>query len=297
MHAFDKMPRNRIMTISELFMKRFSVISLLSLLFVVTGCASSASFQIPSSEPKVEVVSTFDARSNKSRDVEVVVYEPRVSKSKRPALIFLSGCDGGHFEIHQALAREFYSQGAVIAEVKSIEAYGDQCRTSTLPGPVRAEHVFLARDLLVKRGWVSPDNVALVGLSHGGWTAISASKMDVQPYVLAKVDHKQEFAAAVALYPWCDLWGPRVRVKNPMLVLAGSADTWTPAVHCSQTMQDDPNIVLHIYDGPTHAWDAPRPPRTVPTMHGTAFLTYDRNATVDGIARAIAFLRQYLVLE
>lgn len=267
------------------------------MLLLVGGCATGNSFRLPSGTVMKEAVTAFDARNNRNRDIDVVVYVPKMLNARRPALIFLSGCNGGHFEIHEAVAREFNIAGAVIAEVKSIDAYGDQCLTSTLPGSVRAEHVFLTRDLLVDRGLASPDNVSVVGLSHGGWTAISASKLDVQPTVISKLKYTQRLTAAVALYPWCDLWGPRRPVTNPMLVLAGSADTWTPAIHCSQTMLDDPNIVLHIYEGATHAWDAPRPPRTVPTQFGSTFLTYDRNATLDSISRSISFLRQHLKFE
>ncbi|WP_162911147.1 hypothetical protein [Azohydromonas sediminis] len=95
------------------------------------------------------------------KEVAVYIYAPRRRPDAKPAVIFLSGCDGGHHQIHQALARQLNARGAVVAEVQSIEALGNQCSRPVLNGQERTVHAFMARDLLVRKGVAAPDNVAL----------------------------------------------------------------------------------------------------------------------------------------
>lgn len=271
------------------------IIALLLPLF--SGCASLPIFPLTGGSTSVEKIITYDARKNIDRDVDVVIYKPKVINSQRPGLIVMSGCDGGHWRVHQEVVKELNSIGVVIAEVNSIKTYGNQCLSSTLGGSARAEHAFLAKDLLVNMGLVEKHNVGLLGLSHGGWTAIHTSKMDVQHYFLSKLKNPEPFSAGVALYPWCDIWTTRRATSNPLLILAGSADTWCPVEQCEQIVRDDPNVTIHTYEGATHAWDAPFSGRVMPTHKGTTYMAYDHKVTSDSTSRSLEFFRKYLRLK
>ena len=149
------------------------------------------SFPTLSGTTAVEKISAYDRLEHIDRDIIVNIYKPTNTDINKPALIVLSGCNGKHMAIHKAVVDEFNRRGAVIAEVRSIEAYGDQCTRTSLSGAARAEHAFSAKELLVSKGLAETNNVGLIGLSHGGWTAIHASKMDLHPNFLSKLKFKQ----------------------------------------------------------------------------------------------------------
>lgn len=251
------------------------------------GCASIPSFTMLDGETVTSKVTVYDLAKQKDVDIPLTIYKPKIQPSSKPAILFLSGCDGGHWNVHKALAKEFNQKGVVVAEVRSIDAYGNQCIKTDLMGWRRSDHAFAAQELLVKQGLANADNMALVGLSHGGWTAVHVSKMDAQ-------NAKQPFSAIVSLYPWCDLNIPSHKSSTPMLVLGGSADTWTPVDKCVRYLSDDPKIEIHVYNDTTHAWDAPFGPRTRATGFGSTFMAYDYKVTEDSIQKSREFLLKHL---
>jgi dienelactone hydrolase len=282
---------------------RFRLLStcVLSLLVVIltSGCSSINELRLSDVEVDKVKIKTFHTDTNTYKDVEISIYKPKMINSAKPALILLSGCDGGHWEVHKALAKDMHEKGGVTVIVDSIKTYGNQCLTlPTLSGRDRAGHAFATRDFLIDRNLASPSNVAVLGLSHGGWTAVHISKMDMPRVVFDKLENKNPFAAAIALYPWCDLIGtPGRNVSTPFLIIGSKGDDWTPVRRCELLMSNDPNVVIHSYDKPTHAWDAPLPTRTLQTVFGPKVVSYDHQATQDSISRAKNHLLSHLKFD
>lgn len=244
-----------------------------------------------------EKIRAFHPRSGGDKTIPVVIYKPTSQVESKSAIIFLSGCDGSHHLVHQGIAKHFNARGAIVAEVQSIEALGNQCgRQVTLMAAERLIHAFMARDLLVNKGLASVDNVVLVGLSHGGWTVVHAAVMDFPSYTDSYVKNKQPFAASVAVYPFCSLLHqPRREVSSPLLILGGSADTWTPLSFCRWAFEDHPkNVTIVEYNGATHAWDSTAPTRSVTSFSGTTTMSFDAHATQDGIKQSIEFIEKYM---
>ena len=265
------------------------------MLMLLTGCASSPSFPMLSGQTINESITVHHStRSSRSAEVSVIVYKPSTLREDKPGVLFFSGCDGRHWQTHHQLARRLNQQGVLVAEVKSIETFGTQCdRPITLNGRERAAHAFLARTMLVERGLVNEDNMGIVGLSHGGWTAIHTSMVDLPLHYNGS---RKPFRASVAIYPYCNAFDMAQRpLLASTLVLSGSEDTYTPAEACRQSL--NPSAIFHVYQGATHAWDAPNPPRTIFALGRSIFMSYDHRATQDGIERSWQFLVENMRLQ
>ena len=273
-------------------------IVMLLVAFILSGCVTNPSFRVSDSDLIYEMISAYDHMTDSEKEVDLLIYRPKKIDRERPAVIFLSGCRGTHREIHATLVREFLSDGIVVAELKSIAAYGEQCtRRPTLTGLNNAGYAFLSKDLLVEKGLASAENVALIGTSHGGWTATYASKMDIARYAYTRLKNKDPFAAIVAMVPWCDRFrAVDTLVKTPLLILGGDADTWTPVEQCVELFKGDSNVTIHIYKDATHAYDYPGSVITQ-GQRGAHRLTYHREATLDSISKSSEFIKKYLKLS
>lgn len=271
----------------------------LLLVLLLNGCSTINQLGLTDVDIENISIKTFHTDSSTYKDVDVIVYKPKNLNAAKPAVILLSGCSGGHYEVHKAIAREVHARGGVTAVVDSIKTYGNQCRTAgTLSGRDRAGHAFVARDILVKRKLAQPNNVSVIGLSHGGWTAVHISKIDMPVVVFNALEYKQPFTSAVALYPWCDLIStPGRDVSNPFLIIGSKSDDWTPIRRCELLMSSDINVQIHAYETAKHAWDEPYPARTVQTYFGPKVIEYDDSATKDSIYRAKNFILKNLKFE
>ncbi|WP_119293592.1 dienelactone hydrolase family protein [Azohydromonas sediminis] len=120
--------------------------------------------------------------------------------------------------------------------------------------------------------------------------------MDLPANAERYIEDKRPFAAHVGIYPFCSIYLPRRTVYSPLLILGGSADTWTPIGNCKDLFERSrvPNVTIIEYDGATHAWDAPYPTRTVAGTFGPVVLAYDASATQDGIRHSMAFIERHL---
>jgi dienelactone hydrolase len=269
---------------------------------LLTGCASAPSFPMLLGSTFKTSVTTYNPHTSRVVEVPVVIYKPPTLLPTKPAVIFLSGCDGGHWNIHRELVTRLNNRGVVVAEVKSIEAYGNQCVPPMLAsGYYRTAHAIEAKQLLEVLGLANRDNIGIVGLSNGGWTVVNLLSNDIpsdSPLGELHQGKGREFAVGIGLYPYCEVLGARAdSLTTPMLLLGGSADKWTPFSTCVNLFENNPFVSLYVYEGATHAWDAPFQYRTVIGAGRPVHLAYDHRATSDSIERSWAFLVKYLKME
>lgn len=265
--------------------------------FALSGCAGHTKLTAGATSVSYHQITVFGNGPASFKKVAVAVHLPDQATQPRKAVLFLSGCDGGHWIVHDRLSKSLIEKGVVVAEVQSIETFGDQCLGTSLMGRDRSLHAFLAKDLLIDQGWAQRDQVGIVGLSHGGWTALNASRINLPYAGDTLVRHLEPFAVAVALYPHCSTYEVMDRnVITPLLLLGGSADDWTPMSVCKRTFKNDSKVKLIEYEGATHAWDAPIPPRYRPTHRGTTFMKYDAKVTDESYKEAWSFLQNGLGL-
>jgi len=94
-----------------------------------------------------------------------------------PAVIVLHGCNGVSPNTF-AWARRLASWGyaALIINSFTPRRLVQVCDGSrALPGPERAKDVFAGAAYLRTRSDIDPARIAVLGYSHGGWTALNAS--------------------------------------------------------------------------------------------------------------------------
>jgi dienelactone hydrolase len=210
----------------------------------------------------------------------------------RAVAILLHGCAGITNASHN-WARYFAERGIAVLVLDSFRTRGvaEICGApNTFPSRYRVEDLRAAVETLnhIPGAVVVP--YIVMGLSHGGFPAIqSATKR-----FAAEGTHRVP-AAAIALYPWCPLQFPEV--GSPLLILTGSADTWTPAARCERALRNSPTVnslvQLHIYPKAEHSFDVPLPDRVVAGHK----LSYDSEATRDAKERIDAFLTKHIHQE
>ena len=160
--------------------------------------------------------------------------------------------------------------------------------------------------------YVDGRRIGLMGGSHGGSTTLAsmlAPDDDASPLAREK---RAGFAAAVALYPSCApagrVWQNSAGVYrpiNPLLILIGEKDDWTPAEPCRRladaARQAGAPVTIKVYPGAYHSFDSANPVRYVetrvnassPTGHG-ATTGGDPEAWADSIREVAAFFGRFL---
>ena len=94
-----------------------------------------------------------------------------------PAVVVLHGCNGVS-QNTRVWARRLASWGYAALVIDSFSSRGltQVCDGSrALPGPERAKDVFAAATYLRSRSDIDAGRIAVLGYSHGGWTALNAS--------------------------------------------------------------------------------------------------------------------------
>lgn len=208
-----------------------------------------------------------------------------------PAVVVLHGCNGVSANT-RVWARRLAGWGYAALIVDSFTARGlhQVCDGSrALPGPERAKDAFAAAAYLRSRSDIDAKRIAVLGYSHGGWTALNASTQS-----RVEQEGAQPFRASVALYPFCP---PKIApaLATDVLILAGEADDWAKAANCQAFVEkyggEAPHRpYLQVYAGAHHSFDAKRPERE----YFGHKLVYDPKATADAVERTRKFLEDRL---
>ena len=153
---------------------------------------------------------------------------------------------GAHAPRDGAWVERFTSWGFAVLRLDSLGPRAKTCNSSgDLPSFDRAVDAYSAKEWLSQRPEIDPDRIILAGWSHGGAAVLTA--LGSPPPLFGARKGTKPFVAGIAFYPDC--FTPN-EVQAPVLILIGSADTWSPVNLCRQ-MQEHPKIRLMVYPGPT----------------------------------------------
>lgn len=161
-------------------------------------------------------------------DISAHIYKPD-GNGPFPAVILLHGSGGlsGH---HHNWARTLVSWGYVAAVVDSYlprgYSQGIKERTDVITPYDRVSDIIGTIELLKTMPYVAPNDLGVIGFSHGGWTVMKA----VQERVYLK-DYGVK--GVVGYYPYCHPTQD-VHIDVPLLILIGEHDTSTPTERCRQ---------------------------------------------------------------
>ncbi len=212
------------------------------------------------------------------------LYQPATA-GPHPGVVLLHGCAGMTASGERWAARlAEWGYIALVADSFTPRGLSNICgRPGTLPPLARAEDAFAAAAWLRANTQLREGQVAAIGFSHGGGTALAvATRRSVERLPAAP------FAAVVAFYPWCPHTG--APLASPLLILVGNADDWTPAARCQRLLSDwRPEFgaaTLQVYPGATHAFDAPGRER----RYLGHLMRYDAEAARDATDRVRRFL-------
>jgi len=217
-----------------------------------------------------------------------------------PAVILLHGCDGTEWDVPRRIGppllrtyvERFVDLGYVALVLDSFGPRGirEACnRPLTVTPARRAWDAFSAARYLVGTGFVDPDRLVLEGHSHGAVVVLVAMEQ-------GRWHLPEHFAAGIAWYPGCG-W-TKGGVTGPILILIGDADEWTRADVCRRFVErlgasgQADQVVLKIYPGATHGFDAPGGAR----IFAGHPISPDPALAADAWAQVLGFLRQHIHL-
>ena len=209
-------------------------------------------------------------------------------KGPFPAVIVLHGCGGrGPSQLTWAARLNGWGYAALIPDSMTPRGIKRVCEPDAqryVTPRDRVGDVGSAIAWLRTRPKIEANRIAVLGLSHGGATAVLATERDYAGFRLR---------AAIDYYGAC--LNPAAHGDVPLLVLAGDDDDWGhPAARCRLFGSELPPgavFELRTYPGVYHAFDNPNIPREVVDGH---VLEYNEAAAEDSFARVHAFLDRWV---
>jgi dienelactone hydrolase len=227
-------------------------------------------------------------------------FEKAALQGPLPVVILLHNCAGIDGSPSLAVwAPLMWAQGYATLRLDSFTArgYSNVCGD---PGQVspgeRAQDVFAAAYLLAARPDVRSDRIAVLGLSHGGGTAIYVARdhEELRPWRERLAARHGKLVASVALYGGCRP-NPGYPVMIPLLALLGGRDDWTPAPPCVALANTQANGIMQaiVYPDAYHSFDAASGIEKPHSAYGH-LLAYNPAATADARKRVPEFLYRYL---
>ena len=222
-------------------------------------------------------------------------FEKPVAQGPLPVVILLHNCAGVDGSPSLAVwAPLMWAQGYATLRLDSFTArgYHNVCADGAQVRPgERAQDVLAAAYLLAARPDVRPDRIAVLGLSHGGGTAVYVARDHEE---LRSWRERLKLVASVALYGGCrpDSGYP---VIVRLLALLGARDDWAPAAPCVVLANAQANGIMeaHVYPDAYHSFDAASGIEKPHSAYGH-MLAYNAAATTDARKLAIEFLYRYL---
>jgi dienelactone hydrolase len=174
------------------------------------------------------------------------------------------------------------------------------CAGQLLPGPERAGDVLVSLADAAAMDFVDADRLALIGMSHGGWSIMELLSLDPprsMPVNLSRMpralrdDGLDGVRAVILVYPWCGL-ANRARHEGwpnpaPILFILARTDIIAPSFECLLTARtlkaQGHQVETIVFDGVTHGFD--QADRSVFSP-----LRYDAEKTAEALDTAIGFL-------
>jgi dienelactone hydrolase len=208
-------------------------------------------------------------------EIDGYFFKPK-GRGKFTAITMFHGCSGALTQSGKVsqrfrdMARLLNEMGYGVLLVDSFSPRGEReiCTTPIkareIQEPQRWLDAYGAIAYLNTRPEVVPGKIGAIGFSHGGTNAVQVMDAGLPP----KKDGHQGFAASVAMYPGCSTTLgklPDFKAYNPLLILAGELDDWTPAPPCKALAQRSQGrgepVEIEIYPGAHHSFDSDAPVR------------------------------------
>jgi dienelactone hydrolase len=190
------------------------------------------------------------------------------AEGPHPALVFMHGC-GGLGDYNAPRAESAAEQGYVVIMVdshtpRSID-WRRNCGGRVLQGPERAADTLVALEYARQHPAVDPEQLFLVGFSHGGWTILEGlNQGDALPPGLldSPGNHMNGVRGLIAWYPYCGFaaeftsgWDSEI----PVLMLLAEEDTTTDPLPCAEIAQRNAAqgkpVEYVIYEDVGHGFD------------------------------------------
>lgn len=226
-----------------------------------------------------------------------------------PVAVLLSGCDGPKSNL-QNLAEDLRTAGWMSLIVDShgprgldrYEAWRLVCAGQLLNGAERAADVAVALSEIRDRPEARSDQIALIGFSHGGWTALDflALAQEAAPPPLltewpACPDQTPAHGVArvVLFYPYCGPASKAATAELPTdpdyLFLLVEGDSIASDRPCRAVVDRlraaGATAQMEVFQGVTHGFDQE-------TKNAFSALEFDPDVTEKAFQRTVAFLPQ-----
>jgi dienelactone hydrolase len=264
---------------------RTGVILLIGFLWSAAACAEELSVPVEYHGQQIQLTGRF---------------EKGAVQGQLPVVILLHNCAGMDGSPSLAVwAPLMWAQGYATLRLDSFTArgYHNVCSdTGQVRPSERAQDVLTAAYLLAARPDVRADKIAVLGLSHGGGTAVYVARdhEELRPWRERLATRRGKLVASVALYGGC---GPNTGypVILPLLALLGGRDDWTPAAPCVALASAQANGIMQaiVYPDAYHSFDAASGIEKPHSAYGH-LLAYNPAATADSQKRVPEFLYRYL---
>jgi dienelactone hydrolase len=209
-----------------------------------------------------------------------------------PAVVMLHGCSGlkSFKKDYDIWAKRLASWGYASLQVDSFGPRGnpDVCGDPVLiSARLRKQDAHDAKSYLSGLPFVNPNQIAIIGWSHGGWTVLHA----IRKLTYIKKKRGDPFRLAIAFYPYCDI--PLLGLNSPLLILSGELDDWCPPQKCQFRMppgKTTPEVILKVYPQVHHGFDR----EGVDIQSGGKTLLYNAAAANDAIEQVRIFFTKHL---
>ena len=204
-----------------------------------------------------------------------------------PVVIMMPGTDG----VDQR--QEFYRShllsagiGTLVVDIKTGVFTGLRDRPKAgYFTPVGYE----AMRLLRKRPDVDGERIGVMGWSFGGTVSLRLAHHRYRQRWLG--GGEKGFAAFVGIYGGCTR-SPRVRLPDvPILILIGTADTYTDPARCEIFQDLHRNVTVVFFEGAHHGFDK----QGINRQRGSRIMRWDRKAAEKSREHVVEFFKKALL--
>ncbi|MCJ8169559.1 dienelactone hydrolase family protein [Atopomonas sediminilitoris] len=191
-----------------------------------------------------------------------------------PTVLVFHGCSGQTPGFFQHVSAWLVPKGYHVLFVDSLKARDIPIQTGQYPvcdgkvlwGSERAQDVFAALALLKDYPLADPQQLVLLGYSHGGWTifdALSQAGHEGHGYTAPSAEALAGVKGVIAYYPFCGFPSSHaqsgVALATPLLMFLAGADTVVSPQECLNAAANFASQPLDIrqFAGAEHVFDQP----------------------------------------
>lgn len=229
-----------------------------------------------------------------------------------PTALLFSGCDGVRDNMERWADMLVHNGwAAIVVDSHTPRDYADNewwrliCTGQVLTGAERAGDILVALTDARAMDFVDNDRMALIGMSHGGWSIMDLMALNSTgriPFNLSGVrpaDAQEALSgvrALVLVYPWCGL-SNRARQtvwddNAPTLFLLASDDIIAPSNECVEIAKAmeaaGHDVETRFFPGVTHAFDQANRSYLSPLSFDAAATAIALRTAANFLARAIS---------